>query len=85
MQEGVFAELMPRPCDMIPTVPFYEIEIREADGTVVRGTHIETDDPRAGEWFVESHYFEHDGRLLRVALLQDAEPPFDQRLVCIPA
>lgn len=66
-------------------MPFYEIEIRESDGTVTRGAHMEIDDPNAEEWFVEGHYFEHEGRRLRVAMLEHAEPPFDQRLVCIPA
>jgi hypothetical protein len=37
---------------------------------------------RSGSW--RGNYFEHDGRLLRVVLLERAEQPFDQRLVCIP-
>ena len=46
---------------------------------------MEIDDPNAEEWFREGHYFEHEGRELRVLTLENAEPPYDQRLVCAPA
>jgi hypothetical protein len=62
-------------------MPRYEIEIKEQDGTVTRGTHTSPDE----EWYDTGHAFDHEGRMLRVALVEEpSNASFDQRLICTP-
>jgi hypothetical protein len=66
-------------------VPHYEVEVREPAGverlTRTRPTYWTHETPD-DMWYTEGHVFELEGRLLEVQLLEEAEPPFDQRLVC---
>jgi hypothetical protein len=70
--------------DWASPVPFYEIEIRERDDRVTRGSYMEVGDPNAEEWLHEGDRFEYEGVTLRVLDVEHAYPPFDRRLVCVP-
>jgi hypothetical protein len=61
-------------------VPRYTLEIREPDGGLTTGEHESPE----GVWYDTGHRFEHSGRNLRVALLEDSHGPYDQKLVCTP-
>jgi hypothetical protein len=61
-------------------MPHYEVQVLETLGRPTFWT-VETPDD---EWYDVGHVFELEGRRLEVALLEDAGPPFDQRLICNP-
>ena len=68
-------------------MPHYLVEVRErADAERVTSTrptfwtHMTPEDM----WYDAGHVFEVEGRLLRVTLEEEEEPPFGQRLVCVP-
>jgi hypothetical protein len=54
------------------------LEIHEPDGSVSKGEHTSPDE----KWYVEGHYFQHEGRMLRVVGLREAGGSFDQILIC---
>jgi hypothetical protein len=53
-------------------MPVYELEILEEGGWVVRGEHASP----AGVRYDVGDAFEHEGRMLRVKLLEETELPF---------
>lgn len=65
-------------------MPHYEVEVVEwLDATKLPGTRTSwTVITPEDVWYDVGHVFELEGRWLRVALLEDAGPPFDQRLIC---
>lgn len=68
-------------------MPHYLVEVRErADPKSLTRTrptlwtHMTPEDM----WYDVGHVFEVEGRLVEVTHLEEGEPPFDQRLVCVP-
>jgi hypothetical protein len=61
-------------------VPRYALEIREPDGRSTTGEHQSPE----GVWYDTGHRFEHEGRTLRVALLEEVGGLYDQKLICTP-
>lgn len=60
-------------------MPVYELEILETEGGVTRGEHVSP----AGASYGVHDSFEHEGRTLRVRLIEETEyTGTDQRLVC---
>ena len=56
-------------------MPHYLVEVRErAEAESLTRT-------RPTFW---THVFELEGRLLEVTHVEEGEPPFDRRLVCVP-
>jgi hypothetical protein len=62
-------------------MPRYALEILEKGGGTTKGEHESPE----GKWYDEGHYFQHEGRLLRVKLIKDAGGSYDQLLICAPA
>jgi hypothetical protein len=60
-------------------MPVYELEILEAEGGVTRDEHVS---PGGASYHVHDS-FEHEGRTLRVRLIEETEyTGTDQRLIC---
>lgn len=78
---------------IIGAVPRYALEIHEPDGSLTKGEHTSP----GGEWYTESHEFDHEGRRLHVRQLKEAHGEYvkeaqgeyahgkyDQLLICVP-
>ena len=60
-------------------MPVYEVEILEPEGGVTRVEHVSPE----GVWYDVGHTLEHEGRTLRVRLLEESKyTGSDQRLIC---
>jgi hypothetical protein len=48
-------------------MPRYVLEIREPDGSTTKGEHASPEN----EWYTVDKHFQHEGRLLRVAMIRE--------------
>jgi hypothetical protein len=61
-------------------LPRYILEIRERDWSITRDEVTMSE----GESVEVGHRFEHEGRTLRVAIVQESKRPYVRKLVCTP-
>lgn len=68
-------------------MPHYLVEVREAAApeslTRTRPT-LWTHETPDDTWYEVGRAFQLEGRMVEVTAVEEAEPPFDARLVCFP-
>ena len=68
-------------------MPHYLVEVRErADAEHLTSSRptLWTHETPEDMWYEVGHRFQVEGRVLEVTHVEEREPPFDARLVCVP-